>query len=518
MSENNLFQFAQVIAELPIQNSPQPSTSQPPPSHHPQQQHSDTIHNYNTRYLRIRKNACVVCSVCFTCSKYYGVDCTCPEVQPRRGKNLPEGGLDSRAKKLHRNDPDDFEFSINWINENAHTMYKDENDRVMGLRELSEVSLCKAHSSTLYRAKKRHERNKDMVHAAPPSPADSAANDHIQPSPYMNPYPLNQSIGSGGLAAKVREISSSSQYHHHPPPPHPSQHQPQMLRMHDVPDFTRLSHSTSMKRKRTFKHATKSPKMDSQPQQPQQQPHQQRPHHSVSTPLFTTSSSSRMNNFLQQHSFTPSTSTSNVPAMPQEFQQHVQQQQQIVHVPQQHVHVQPSQQHIQTPQMADNFPSQLPPLQTRSHHEPIDPLPTSSSSLHAQQQQQQQQQPASQAQVYPHDTIMTSPRPEEAVVPPPMVVETVSLRPLSTSSEAPSSYYFRNLAITDSFTFRDLLAEIDMTGSPPPGKRIVISDSEKFYPLDQAIRNVIRRPNSTHLELCLGLTDKVYLDWNAVSS
>lgn len=397
-------------------------------------------------------------------------------------------------------------------------MYKDENDRVMGLRELSEVSLCKAHSSTLYRAKKRHERNKDMVHAAPPSPADSAANDHIQPSPYMNPYPLNQSIGSGGLAAKVREISSSSQYHHHPPPPHPSQHQPQMLRMHDVPDFTRLSHSTSMKRKRTFKHATKSPKMDSQPQQPQQQPHQQRPHHSVSTPLFTTSSSSRMNNFLQQHSFTPSTSTSNVPAMPQEFQQHVQQQQQIVHVPQQHVHVQPSQQHIQTPQMADNFPSQLPPLQTRSHHEPIDPLPTSSSSLHAQQQQQQQQQPASQAQVYPHDTIMTSPRPEEAVVPPPMVVETVSLRPLSTSSEAPSSYYFRNLAITDSFTFRDLLAEIDMTGSPPPGKRIVISDSEKFYPLDQAIRNVIRRPNSTHLELCLGLTDKVYLDWNAVSS
>lgn len=57
MSENNLFQFAQVIAELPIQNSPQPSTSQPPQSHHPQQQqqHSDTIHNYNTRYLRIRK-------------------------------------------------------------------------------------------------------------------------------------------------------------------------------------------------------------------------------------------------------------------------------------------------------------------------------------------------------------------------------------------------------------------------------------------------------------------------------
>ncbi|KAL9552423.1 hypothetical protein MBANPS3_003775 [Mucor bainieri] len=528
MSENNLFQFAQVIAELPIQSSPQPSTSQPPPSHHPQQQqhqqHSDTIHNYNTRYLRIRKVKMP------TYQNYYGVDCTCPEVQPRRGKNLPEGGLDSRAKKLHRNDPDDFEFSINWINENAHTMYKDENDRVMGLRELSEVSLCKAHSSTLYRAKKRHERNKDMIHAAPPSPADSAANDHIQPSPYMNPYPLNQSIGSGGLAAKVREISSSSQYHHHPPPPHPShhqqqQHQPQMLRMHDVPDFTRLSHSTSMKRKRTFKHATKSPKMEPQPQQPQQQPHQQRPHHSVSTPLFT--SSSRMNNFLQQHSFTPSTSTSNVPAMPQEFQQHVQQQQQqpIVHVPQQHMHVQPPQQHIQTPQLVDNFPSQLPPLQTRSQHEPIDPLPTSSSSLHAQQQQQQQQQtqpnqqqPSSQVQVYPHDTIMTSPRPEEAAVPPPMVIETVSLRPLSTSSELPSPYYFRNLAITDSFTFRDLLAEIDMTGEPPQGKRIVISDSEKFYPLDQAIRNVIRRPNSTHLELCLGLTDKVSIDWNTYSS
>ncbi|KAI9246570.1 hypothetical protein EDC94DRAFT_627188 [Helicostylum pulchrum] len=308
MPENNLFQFAQVIAELPMQNT-----------------------NYNSRYLHIRKNACVVCSICFTCSKYYGVDCACQEVQPRRGKNLPPGGLDSRAKKLHREDVDDFEFSIKWINENAHNMYKDDHNTVIGLRELIEVSLCKAHSSTLYRAKKRHER--------------------------LNSESMCQSVlVSGGLAARVRDMSFN---------------QPQ------VPDFTQITHSTSSKRKRVIK----SPKIEARP--------------SVSTPLY----GSRNNQFMQQ----------------------IQQ------------------------QITDNFPSQLPPLQEHTSRKLI-----------------------------PHI---------------PMVIETVSLK--STSS----IYYFRNLAITDLFTFRDLLAEIDMTGSPPQGKRIVISDQEKFYPLDQPIRSVIKRPN-----------------------
>ncbi|CEP10025.1 hypothetical protein [Parasitella parasitica] len=492
MSENNLFQFAQVIAELPLQSSPQQSSASLEPQQPQQPHHPDTIHSYHPRYLPIRKNACVVCSVCFTCSKYYGVDCTCLEVQPRRGKKLPDGGLDSRAKKLHPADPDDFEFSVNWINENAHAMYKNEHGRIMGLRELSEVSLCKAHSSTLYRAKKRHERSKDLIHAAPPSPADSTANDHMQPA-YVNPYPLNQPVGSGGLAVKVREISSSSTHY----PPHLQHHPPQMLRMHQAPDFTRMSSSTSMKRRRAFK----SPEVEPQ--------HQQRPYHSISTPLFT--SSTRTNSFLQQHSFTPSAPAANLPTMPQEFQQHVPEQHHIVHMSQQQAHAQP-QQHIQQPQIADSFPSQLPPLQTRNHHQPVAPMPTSSS-LPQQQQEQQH------ALTYPQDIMMKSPQQEKASsVSSHIVIETVSLRPLPVESNPSASYYFRNLAITDTFTFRDLLAEIDMTGSPPPGKRIVISDSEKIYPLDQAIRSCIRRPRSTHLDLCLGLTDKPSINWSTYSS
>jgi hypothetical protein len=172
------------------------------------------------------------------------------------------------------------------------------------------------------------------------------------------------------------------------------------------------------------------------------------------------------------------------------------------------------QQQQQQQPIVDNFPSQLPPLHTRNSQTESAILPSASTS----------------AQIYPshyhhiHDTPMSnapSPRPTLAIKPStstpmditPTVIETVSLRPLS----SPDMYYFRNLAITDSFTFRDLLAEIDMTGSPPPGKRIVISDAEKFYPLDQAIRSVIRRPNSTHLELCLGLTDKPSINWSTYS-
>ncbi|CEG68148.1 hypothetical protein RMATCC62417_04463 [Rhizopus microsporus] len=424
MSENNLFQFAQVITELPL--------------HTASQQHTDTpMSNYTQRYIHIRKNACIVCSKCFTCSKasihYYGIDCNCPEVQPRRGKNLPEGGLDSRAKKLHRDDPD-YEFSINWINENAHTMYKDENDTVIGLRDLSEVSLCKAHSSTLYRAKKRHER----MLVTPPSPADSS----IQ----YNPYPMNQSIGSGGLAAKVREIST--QY---------NQVLPVQQQQQDVPDFTRMTPSHSAKRKRSSKpliRKTGSKSTDLR--------HSARPHSSMSTPLFN----SRM--FVDN--------PMNGPINNQDFMQQVNQ-----------------------------FPSQLPPLHTRNNNE------SNSNMLyndHLKIQQQQQHQDMD----YTNNNMATSNNNNNI----PMVVETVSLRP-SNSSDIPSNYYFRNLAITDTFTFRDLLNEIDITGSPPPGKRIVISDEHKIYPLDQAIRSVIRRPTSTHLDLFLGLTDKPSINWNHYS-
>ncbi|OBZ89385.1 hypothetical protein A0J61_02563 [Choanephora cucurbitarum] len=471
MSENNLFQFARVIADLPIQNT----ASHERQGHHLSRENHHHLHNYNSRYLNIRKNACIVCSVCFTCSKYYGIDCACQEVQPRRGKNLPEGGLDSRAKKLHREDTDDYEFSIRWINENAHAMYKDESGQVVGLRDLIEVSLCKAHSSTLYRAKKRHERTKDFS-MPPPAPLGSLPppSSNAPPSPadsnemHYNPYPMNQSIvSSGGLAAKVREISSL-------------QHPQQMVRMHDTPDFSRMTHSTSNKRKRIYKHAVqKSP--------PKIEANTIRPHSSISTPLYGTPRQDNM--FMQPHyPFTPSTSANHNPHI-QEFQ--------------------PAHDNIQT---VDSFPSQLPPLH-----------PSRGIANMASPPQQQQQL------VYPLESprptatksmINTSvPMPEPMDISP-LMVETVSLRPLipsSASSSASDNYYFRNLAITDTFTFRDLLAEIDMTGSPPPGKRIVISDADKFYPLDQAIRSVIRRPTSTHLELCLGLTDKPSIDWSTYS-
>ncbi|KAI8091149.1 uncharacterized protein B0P05DRAFT_529023 [Gilbertella persicaria] len=415
MSENNLFQFARVIADLPVQNTVESQEREAEASHHVQR---NNHHLSYPRYLSIRKNACIVCSVCFTCSKYYGIDCTCQEVQPRRGKNLPEGGLDSRAKKLHREDPEDFKFSIKWLNENAHTMYKDENDNVVGLRDLQEVSLCKAHSSTLYRAKKRHERSQNL---APPSPADS--------NEMHYPYPLNHALGSGGLAAKVREISSL---------------QPQMMRMQEMPDFSRMSHSTSNKRKRTYKPHKSPPKME---------PSSIRPHSSISTPLY---GSRQENMFMQPHVFTPNHSIQEFQPMPSQLPPL----------------------HHRTPPVVQNYPMAESP-----------PRPTATKS-------------------------MITPITAEPMDISPMVVETVSLRP----SSSPDTYYFRNLAITDTFTFRDLLAEIDMTGSPPPGKRIVISDADKFYPLDQAIRSVIRRPTCTHLELCLGLTDKPSIDWSTYSS
>jgi hypothetical protein len=100
-----------------------------------------------------------------------------------------------------------------------------------------------------------------------------------------------------------------------------------------------------------------------------------------------------------------------------------------------------------------------------------------------------------------------------------LVVETVSLRSIP-SPDIPSMYYFRNLAITDSFKFRDLLAEIDIQGKPPPGKRIVISDAsnERIYPLDQPIQSTIKRPTSAHVELCLGLSDQPSINWSEYSS
>jgi hypothetical protein len=57
MSENNLFQFAQVIAELPIQNTAPNNSSNPSSSHQPlpSQQHSSSAYHHQPRYPNIRK-------------------------------------------------------------------------------------------------------------------------------------------------------------------------------------------------------------------------------------------------------------------------------------------------------------------------------------------------------------------------------------------------------------------------------------------------------------------------------
>lgn len=101
----------------------------------------------------------------------------CTEVQPRRGRNLPPNSLDSRAKKLNPQDRDDYDFSLRWLAENANDVYKDPNPGlVLGLSTMTEVSLCKAHSSALYRAKKKHDNiNSDNINglSPPPSPSES---------------------------------------------------------------------------------------------------------------------------------------------------------------------------------------------------------------------------------------------------------------------------------------------------------------------------------------------------------
>lgn len=386
-------------------------------------------------------------------TQVYGEDCTCDEMQPRRGKNLPEGSLDSRAKKLVPNDKDDYEFSIWWLSENASPVYRDESRQVVGLRNVSEVSLCKAHSSTLYRAKKRHERGKNQ---APPSPADSNGIDtammdaipaHSSTAnhgrPYSDPYPLQPQLHhhyqipppypthmrESSLAAKVRDMKCD----HQPPP-----------------DFSTMTSSTSLKRKRT-----NNMSLD-----------QQRPHSSASTPLYATGMAP-----LLSHP-PPSSSSSAVSA---------------------------STSRHETP---DSFtPHQLPPLQSR---EPLSILSSSlQHSLQVTPLYSQKQDPPS-----PPTPVVKNNEPE-------IVVETVSLKTFPTP-ECPSTYHVRNLAISDTFTFRDLLQEVDMIGTPPPGKKIVISDekNEMVFPLDQAIRSVFRRPSSTHMELCVSLSDKPSIDWS----
>ncbi|KAI9028980.1 hypothetical protein CLU79DRAFT_737006 [Phycomyces nitens] len=410
-----------------------------------QSRHNQPFHAMSRGYLPVRKNACIVCGICFTCSKHYGLDCVCEETQPRRGKNLPEGCLDSRAKKLHQQKKDDYEFTIGWLMDNAHVVYKDERNHVAGLSEMAEVSLCKAHSSTLYRAKKR---NKCSERQTPPSPTDSNAtllddrhNHNHYHEPYQPHYSHNYSAPysaiNGGLAAKVREISQ------------------ECLRSSDLPippDFSAMEASTSLKRKRITKP-------------------DQKPYSSASTPLYATGVAPLLSTVQP-----PSSSTS-----PSTVQRHSD---------------------------SPNFSSQLPPLHSRT---------SSVTSLSTSLQHQLQL-----SNTYPsiyslqHGPANSSSAPLSLPHPCQKIVETVSLKSIPSHTDPQTLYYLRNLVITDTFTFRDLLAEVDMTGTPPPGKRIVVSDArnERTFPLDQAIRSVIKRPFSSHVEFCIGLANKTSIDWS----
>ncbi|KAI8377575.1 uncharacterized protein BYT42DRAFT_349099 [Radiomyces spectabilis] len=390
--------------------------------------------------------------------QYYGDECQCKEVQPRRGKNLPNGCLDSRAKKLRREDKEDHEFSISWLRKNGHPIYKNENDDIVGLAELQEVSLCKAHSSTLYRSRRKYELHR--FHS-PPSPTDSntmtvvedrspshestpSDASYASPSVVYSNQPLSSGLRRGGLAAKVNEIAyrqQQQQQHAHQSPLQP-----------ELPDFSTMSASTSLKRKRT-----------GTPVSPLRKPCS-----SASTPLLPTATA-------------PFSYRQNAPIAAPRFSY-------TVH------------------EAPETFSSQLPPLHTRN---------VSSSSAFCSLSSSLQQQ-LHLSKPYPQPPTLLAHK--SALLDSYPMVETVSLKMAPSLSEENPTYCIRNLAITDHFTFRDLLAEIEMIGSPPPGKRIVVFDdkNETIFPFDQAIRSVIQRPESSHLELCLGLTDKASIDWKTL--
>ncbi|ORY96021.1 hypothetical protein BCR42DRAFT_430596 [Absidia repens] len=409
MTDNNLFQLAKVISDL----SPKPSPTLP-----------TLDHEYDRRTLPLRKNACAVCAVCFTCSKNYSVDCTCDESQPRRGKNLPQGGLDSRAKKLNRTDKEDHGFTIQWLEENAHKIYRDAaSNQVVGLANQTEVGLCKAHSSTLYRAKKRWEQKNHSFSSSSSSPSPSCVLiDAPMPTAAATPTATTtptasttrattspttgfKKLESGGLAAKVKELCQQEQ------------HQQQSL----SPIATSLNSLSSSLQQQLHLSSGASPKY---------YPH----HHHTTTPPPSASSSSYNLRPYQLHNTSSSSSSS---------------------------------------------PSTI-PLSSSTQYPPALGIPPSPPT-------------------------------------PSIQIETVSLK--SMPSDEPCIYFIRNLAITDSFTFRHLLDETDIIGTTPPpsGKRIIIADpsSERIFPLSQAIRSVLPRPSSSHMEFCLSLADKTSIDWSS---
>ncbi|KAI8144015.1 hypothetical protein BJV82DRAFT_608069 [Fennellomyces sp. T-0311] len=419
--------------------------------------------NLARRYLPIRKNACIVCSICFTCSKYYAEDCTCDESQPRRGKNLPDGTLDSRAKKLHPQD-NDYEFSIKWLTEHAHVIHRDEHGQVTGLRELPEVSLCKAHSSTLYRAQKKHERVKQLP---PPPFSNNATSSTFSPSP---DYLMDIDLQHRPPIEQQPQQSQPPPYYQHQQPYQPMSNLAAKVRnIHhqpfqgEMPDFSTMSSSTSLKRKRTESMARSSAST----------PLLAHPYHSPSSPIPHV-------DFNQQ-----------LPPLHQQQQQ-----------PQ--------------PQASPRAHPQGASLSSLPLRRVPPPPPGASSSVPTEEVAS-----SSRRMSFPHYPPPSTPystTSSPSLEPAGIVVDTVSLK--TTINSSSPEYLIKNLAITDTFTFRDLLMEAGVTESPPPGKRIVISDDkqERIFPLDQAIRSVLRRPIMAHLEFWLSLHDKPSIDWSSYTA
>jgi hypothetical protein len=404
----------------------------------------------------------------------YGEFCQCEESKPRRGKNLPKGYIDSRAKKLDRKDNEDYEFTLKWLNENAHPCYHDESGEVPEAHMIAEVALCKAHSSTLYRAKKKHLLDISKADA-PPSPTDSASVETPPPGsltyeqveqphqfsqgvfnsslPASDPYYPRKSlqnslIREGGLADRVRRLNGQTF-------PNPEEGPAPSIK-------PMATTSASLTRKRA-----KQANAEDEPF----------PRKTISTPLKNGGQKPVRNTV------------------------------RFYEPPAQHHAHEPHPQHS----------AQLPPLKPRrGGHSHTNSL----SSLSTIMQQQLRLQPNSAAHT-PSSSYSNYPyQNHQQPMPGPHIVETVSLKSLPQfahdSRKNVTTYFVRNLAISDTFTFRDILEEIEMNTPPPPGKRIVISDAsnEIVFPMDLAIRSVIKDPSEPHVELCVGLADLPAVAWS----
>ncbi|KAI7863317.1 hypothetical protein BDF14DRAFT_1379279 [Spinellus fusiger] len=105
--------------------------------------------------LPVRANACVICLLCFTCNKVYDNQCRCGPQKPRRGKCIPTPGVDSRSVKLNRMNAVEKMHATRWLLREAHPRYMRGTNTSASLETVSEVPLCKKHSSTFYRVQKK---------------------------------------------------------------------------------------------------------------------------------------------------------------------------------------------------------------------------------------------------------------------------------------------------------------------------------------------------------------------------